>query len=461
MKSCAKKAPWLLSLLCLTALVACFIVPAPCFADAAKIYLNAKEALARKDFAAGVKNYYRLVTFSEIVLTRIIKLQDLEAAREFFENAARSGDRIEQAKLFLALIDRITDNIARAHEQIDLLGQQHPNSLLLAYVKGELHLSQNEVVEADSYFNLILSAAGQSSFAVLTRSLLKFYVGAVGIDPEERRQFLLAAANRNWDLLEIDQAIRFFEIVAHDFPHEQEAFRSLVMIYLDLEDLVKAREVHARWKAANDDLLLVPMTQARFHCACEEYAEAAAILRKLLDAEAENAQMKLMLADCLFNLDDYEGAESLYHELLAVIPRDAGIVHRLKSCLEALGKNDEAIALFESLAAGESGNAWFQLELAELYMKAGNYDQAEVFFDLLSSAENPYTDYAAEMSAQIARYRHEKAIEELAAAERLAAAQREQSLRQAPAVSGSAKPASEKMKEVQVEELKKLMAIYE
>jgi len=454
-------------LLCLMLVLSVVLSPKACFADATAVYLNAREALARKDFAVGVKNYYRLVSFSEIVLSNSIKASDLSTAREFFENAAGNGEKADKARLFLALIDRITGEIGRAHESINSLRQRHPSSLLLAYVKGELHLSQNEVAEADSYFNWILSAGGQSSFAVLTRSLLKFYVSAVGIDQEERRKFLLAAANRNWDLLEIEQSIRFFEIVARDFPHEQEAFRSLVQIYLDMENLEKALEVHQQWQAKNSERLLAPLAQAHFHLALDEYSEAAVILQELLESDAENLALKLALADCLFNLADYERAMPLYQELLVLNQEDVGIVSRLKSCFEALGRTEETIALFESLAADGSTNPWFQLELAELYLKAGDYDQSEIYYDLLSSSENPYSDYAAEMSAQIAQYRHEKALAEYEAAERLAAAQREQTVSETTAVNSSAsagstaQPSTERVREVQVDELKKLMAIYE
>ena len=436
--------------------------PTACLADSTKAYLNAKEALARRDYAIGVKNYYRFVSFSEIVLSNSIKITDLAAAREFFEDASSSGDKSDHAKLFLALIDRITDNVDKAHEQIDFLREQHPRSLLLAYVKGELHLSQNQVAEAKPHFDWILNAAANSSFAVITRSLLDFYAGTDETAGEERKKFLLAAANRNWDLLEIDQAIRFFEIIARDFPHEQEAFKSLVQIYLDLDNTAKAREVYERWKSANTGILLAPVAQANFHCALEEYAEAAGILRKLLAADADNVQLKVILADCLFNLDDYEGALPLYQDLLVISPDDTGVVHRLKTCLAALGKFDETVALFESLAAGGSTNPWFQLELAELYLQAGNYEQSEVYFDLLSSAENPYSDYAAEMSAQIAQYRHEKALEEYEKAERLASAQKDQAAQKTP-VAGSitARPSSDRVREVQVEELRKIMAIYE
>jgi len=454
-------------LLCLMLVLSGVLSPQQCFADTAQVYLNAKEALARKDFASGVKNYYRLVSFSEIVLSNSIKAADLAAAREFFAKAAGAGEKADKARLFLALIDRITGEIGKAHEQVDLLRQQHPDSLLLAYVKGELHLSQNEVAEADSYFNWILSAAGQSSFAVLTRSLLKFYVSAVGIDQDERRTFLLAAANRNWDLLEIDQAIRFFEIVARDFPHEQEAFRSLVQIYLDMDNMEKAVEVFQLWKSVNTARLLAPLAQAHFHLAIDEYAEAIVILQELLASDPENVALKLALADCQFNLADYERALPIYQELLAIDQENVGVVSRLKSCFEALGKTEETIALFESLAADGSTNPWFQLELAELYLKAGDYDQSEIYYDLLSSSENPYSDYAAEMSAQIAQFRHEKALAEYEAAERLVAAQREQTVSETTAVNSSAsagstaQPSTERVREVQVDELKKLMAIYE
>jgi tetratricopeptide (TPR) repeat protein len=447
-------------LLCLMLVLSVFLSPNVCFADATKVYLNAREALSRKDFAVGVKNYYRLVSFSEIVLSNSIKAADLSAAREFFENAAGNDEKADKARLFLALIDRITGEIDRAHEQIDSLRELHPRSLLLAYVKGELHLSQNQVPAARPFFEWVLNAGENSSFATLSRSLLSFYLGAEGIDPEERRKFLLAAANRNWDLLEIEQAIRFFEIAARDFPHEREAFRSLVQIYLDMDNMEKAVEVYQSWKSNNTARLLAPLAQAHFHLAIEEYSEAAVILKELLTSDSENVALKLALADCLFNLADYEKAFPLYQELLAINQEDVGVVSRLKSCFEALGKTDETIAMFESLTTSGSTNPWFQLELAELYLKTGNYDQSEIYYDLLSSSENPYSDYASEMSAQIAQYRHEKALAEYEAAERLAAAQREQTISQATA-GNTALPSTERVREVQVDELKKLMAIYE
>ncbi|MBU1106056.1 MAG: tetratricopeptide repeat protein [Candidatus Riflebacteria bacterium] len=432
-------------------------------ADAANPYLQAIEAFAHNDFASGVKKYYQFVSFSEIILSKQIRISDLEKARQFFTNAALSPEKKEKADLFLALIDRITENWEGAHERIDFLRQSHPRSLVLSYAKGELHLAQHQIKEAQQYLDWIIKAAPDSPFATITRALLSLYEGSENVDAEKRKSVLMAAGYRNWDLLEIDQAIRFFEIVTKDFPSEKEAFKSLVFIYLDLENYNKAREINDSWKKNNKKPLLDPMTQVRLLLANEEYDEATVILNDLVSRDSSNEQAKLMLADCLFSLDKLEPALLLYQEIFPENPGNIGIIQRIKHCMESLGKIDEAVKLFKHLADIEPDNPMIQLDLAELYMLNNDLDQSEVYYDLLSSYDNPYSDYAAEMSAKIAQYRQEKAIAELEEAARLTEAnQRQHNSGDSSGSSTSLQVSvSEDAKEIQIDELKKLMAIYE
>ena len=429
-------------------------------ADRANAYLQAKEAFYQKDFAAGVKRYYRFITFSEIVLSQQIRATDLEQARDFFEHEAQNPANAEKALLFLALIDRITDNWEKAHERADFLRQKHPRSLLLNYIKGEMHLAQNQIKEAKQHLDWILSAADGSPFAEITRKLLEFYLNSGAANPEKRKKFLLAAGYRNWDILETDQAVRFFEMVIEGYPDDPEAWRSLISIYLDRDDLDNVLELDGRWLQNNKTSLLDPMTRVRLHLKNDEFNEAAEIIEKLLEADSGNQAAKMLLADCLFNLNKLEPCLSLYQELLPDNHGNMGIISRLKHCFESLGRLDEAINLFEQLAQEDAENSWIQLELAELYLKVENYDQAEVYFDLLSGFENPYKDYATDMSPRIPVYKQELAQQEL---ERL-----EQSAQTTPVADPPANSApsvtettSEKIKEVQLDELKKLMAIYE
>ena len=425
-------------------------------------YLQAVEAFARKDYPSGVKKYYRFVTFSQIVLSKEIRENDLDEAQAYFDDLARQAENPEKPLLFLALIDRITDNLDRAHARLDSLRQKHPRSLLLAYLKGEVYLAQNQSKEAQQYLDWVLKTAANSPFAEVTRAILKFYTKSGGANPEERKKFLLAAAYRNWDLLEIPQAIRLFEIVASDFPSEPEASRSLVCIFLDLGNMKKAMEINDRWQRSNRLPLLDPMTRVRLLLAEDKYGEAATILEECLHKEADNGSARLLLADCRYNLGNYEPALSLYKELLPQNPKNMGIISRMKECLEILGRTDEALVLFEDLASKESENPWIQLQLADLYLQTGNHDQAEVYFDLLSGSANPYSQYATEMSARIAAYKQDKAREELEKAEQQANSEAEpanatvsENTQQLTAI------AKEKVREVKIEELKKLMAIYE
>ncbi|HNX74217.1 MAG TPA: tetratricopeptide repeat protein [Candidatus Rifleibacterium sp.] len=425
-------------------------------------YLQAVEAFARKDYPSGVKKYYRFVTFSQIVLSKEIRENDLDEAQAYFDDLARQAENPEKPLLFLALIDRITDNLDRAHARLDSLRQKHPRSLLLAYLKGELLLAQNRSKEGRQYLDWVLKTAANSPFAEVTRAILNFYTKSGNADAEKRKKFLLAAAYRNWDLLEIAQAIRLFEIVAGDYPSDPEAFKSLVGIYLDLDNIDKAREINDRWQKSNRQPLLEPMTRVKLLLAEDKYSEAATILEKCLHNGADNGSARLLLADCRYNLGNYELALNLYQELLPQNPGNMGIISRMKECLEILGRTDEALVLFEDLAGKESENAWVQLQLADLYLQTGNHDQAEVYFDLLSGYANPYSRYATEMSAKIAAYKQEKAREKLAEAEQKANSTPDtahtgvsENIQQSGALT------KEKIREVKIEELKKLMAIYE
>ncbi len=423
-------------------------------------YLSAIEAFSRKDFAAGIKKYYRFVSFSEIILSKQIRENDLDEAQVFFEDAARQTKDSEKALLFLVMIDRITENWDRAHARIDTIRQKHPRSLLLAYIKGEIYLAQNQVKEAKPFLDWVLQAAADSPIAKVTRALLGFYLKSESVDAEKRKSFLLAAAFRNWDLLEIDQAIRLFQLVADDFPSEKEAFRSLVCIYLDRNDTTMARAINDRWKSNNKEPLLDPMTLVKLHLAADEYSEAASLLEAMLRADPGNEPARLLLADCLYNLNKFEEALKIYSEILPRLPGNMGVISRLIHCLESFRRYEEAIALLEAQLNQETGNPWIQLELAELYLQTGNHDQAEVYYDLLSGYDNPYTGYAVEMSAKIAQYRQEKAIEELERAEQAKKEAANAAVIDAPSSQTTANT-TEKIKEVQIDELKKLMAIYE
>lgn len=73
------------------------------------------------------------------------------------------------------------------------------------------------------------------------------------------------------------------------------------------------------------------------------YADAAAICKKLIEIEPENARYHAGLGNALYNLEDYEGALAEYNKAAEYKPEDESVHSNIATILEKLGKSEDAL----------------------------------------------------------------------------------------------------------------------
>lgn len=73
------------------------------------------------------------------------------------------------------------------------------------------------------------------------------------------------------------------------------------------------------------------------------YADAAAICKKLIEIEPENARYHAGLGNALYNLEDYEGALAEYNKAAEYKPEDESVHSNIATILEKLGQSEDAL----------------------------------------------------------------------------------------------------------------------
>ena len=103
-----------------------------------------------------------------------------------------------------------------------------------------------------------------------------------------------------------------------------------------------------------------------------------------------------MIADCSYDLDQFEKALTYHDKILEMYPNDEVVLESKIQILEDLNRNDEALSLIEDTHGFVPEDPWVSYDKAWNYIRLGNYYEAEISLQHAIDTD-PNTDFLASM----------------------------------------------------------------
>ncbi|NLI76476.1 MAG: tetratricopeptide repeat protein [Candidatus Riflebacteria bacterium] len=372
------------------------------------LYFQAVEALRSGAAFQGLKKYYKFLLLSDPLLAAPLREHDLRGAAGHFPEPLPGTAPSKEAALALVLLDRLLERWEGGLRRLDALRAAFPTSAVLTFLKGELLLAAGRDDEARRLFAELATLPDPRRLPALARFLLGRHGAGEPPSPTARREFLLKAAARRWDLLDLEGAIAAYQAVIGQFPDHPEAPRALIDLLTQMDRPADAAQVLQEWEDRTGRPLLDPLPLARLRYAQGRFAEAVQVLRPLAAQDPPNALARLLLAECLFQTGGYDEAASWFQKLAAADPGNLGLLQRLAVCLEALGRPGEAATRLGMALERSPDEAPLRQDLAFLLMRMGDLDQAAIQFAFLADSDSPARYEAKKQLAVISRLKLER-----------------------------------------------------
>ncbi|NLI79822.1 MAG: tetratricopeptide repeat protein [Candidatus Riflebacteria bacterium] len=368
-------------------------------------YREARNLLKSGQFGAGVKAYYRFLVRSDRLLSLAVRHQDLAKAREALSLALKNAPQDDKAALLLALVERILAQWDAAWERLDRLGRKFPQSALLTFLRGEFALSRTRGSgnEAQGWFAALKDQPAGVRWAGLAQELLRWYGVGEPPDPGLRKERLLRQAFRHFDLLERAEARQLFELICREFPDDPVAFQALAEQAMEAGQPAEAGRLLDDWRARRATSLLPPLAEARIRFAQGRYRDVVTLLGPVLQREPADEYVKRLLAEGLFQVEDWRPALPLFRELRGADPANPALLQRLAVCLESLGEAEEALQVLQEAVASYPAELFYQGEVARLQERLGRIEEAgKAYSALASTTTGPFQAFMAEKAAEMA-----------------------------------------------------------
>jgi tetratricopeptide (TPR) repeat protein len=241
----------------------------------------------------------------------------------------------------------------------------------------------------DKLQNLAASAAEAQKSGV--PSMITMAKAQIDTDPAGAAKTLLFALAKDsenldgWRALgdaqsaagESDEAIKAYKKVIELAPADADGYISLGTEYLGQEKYEEAeRQLMRGFMLASSpdavDLYNIGLALYRQ----EKTAIAVACCKRALEIEPDE-DTYLLLADCLFDIGDYEQASENYQTAIQYNGQNPHAFVGLGRCQELQGLIDEAIDALESAQRLETDEAEAYASLARCYQQAGDGPKAE------------------------------------------------------------------------------------
>lgn len=372
------------------------------------IYFQALQALEAENHLKGVQLYYRFVVLGGIPVSKTVRAHDLARAMGSFKKEAGEGRNSNRNELGILLIDRIIERFERAEKRLDLLREKHPSSVLLAFLRGELALSRGDETLAMRIFGTMSRLPNPRGFPALADFLLEQRGRGKIHDPAVRRKFFMKLAYRRWDESDFDGAGNMFREIMKEFPQDPEAPRALIELLLQQDMTDEAVKILDGWNGPADEPLIPPLPLARIRYSQGQYEEALALLIPLQEADPQDAYLRLLVAESLYQLNRQAEAAPHFMELARMDPKNQGFLQRLVICTEAAGRRADALPLLEAYVRDNEHDSAMRFELASLLIRLERLTEARLHFNVLREAGNPMQKEALEKIAAIDRSNYEK-----------------------------------------------------
>ncbi|MFZ2957197.1 MAG: tetratricopeptide repeat protein [Candidatus Ozemobacteraceae bacterium] len=373
------------------------------------IYFKALQEFESGSDLKGVQLYYRFILVSDLPLSKAVRVNDLRKAMGHLEADRASGKKVDnKTSLALVLTDRIIERFDQAGKRLDTLRDTYPNSVLLAFIKGELLLTQGEESLAQSVFGTMPPLPNSRVFLALADSILERRGRGKKSDPAVRRGFLMKMAFRNWDAMDFDGAQKVFRSIMSEFPDDREAPQSLVDLLIQTGKADEAMKIVDEWKKAKSESLIAPLPLARINYSLGRFEEVLLLLTPLQKGDPQDMNVKLLMAEALFQTGQIASAAPLFEDLVKADPGNQGFLLRSIACLEPIGRAEDALPPLEAYVKKNQNDFFLRFELASLLMRMGKLEEANFHFTPMNEDGNPFHERAKEQIAIIDNYKSER-----------------------------------------------------
>jgi tetratricopeptide (TPR) repeat protein len=178
-------------------------------------------------------------------------------------------------------------------------------------------------------------------------------------------------------------------------PDNDEALVTLAGLYSDHGQTKQAAELLERASAHNQHPRLLAMLGKSYEDN-RDYAKAVEVLRRALEQDKDNAELKSMLAQNLMKTDQLDEALKLLQEVAAADPQDPGTFLNLGKIYREKGQYPKALDSFKKAQALQPDSLDITYNLALLHETQGSYEEAirllkKLLDDTAHPDNTPYT----------------------------------------------------------------------
>jgi tetratricopeptide (TPR) repeat protein len=214
----------------------------------------------------------------------------------------------------------------------------------------------------------------------------------------------------------LTKAIAIYKKITKLAPEEMRPIERLADLYVQQGVMSEARPIY--------------LQMAEMHQKAHRPQQAVGLLRKLLDAEPDNARVQSRLADLLvstgqsadaanvlriaaqqvFRRGDHAEALKLIDRTLKLDAADTASLALRARVLAASGKHSEAVQMLESLNDAEAGGETSSL-LVELHVESGELEQAGALVEKIYASEPKHFTLVQQVAAALVdRGEYERAL---------------------------------------------------
>jgi HemY protein len=179
-----------------------------------------------------------------------------------------------------------------------------------------------------------------------------------------------------------DRGKALFERAIKLRPNEPTAYEQLGILYLQLNDAAKAREVLETGLARARDSkpsILFYVNLSRAYRALKLSAESIGIIRRGLAEAGDQFELYDALGVALGDAGNYEEAVTAFHRAIAINPNDPNANYNLSQALLVLHRLDEALAAIRRCLFLQPTYPRALLMLGKAEMDSGRWESAEQY----------------------------------------------------------------------------------
>lgn len=157
-----------------------------------------------------------------------------------------------------------------------------------------------------------------------------------------------------------------YEEVLKSDPENIDALSGLAMVLADVGDTAKAADLLKKVAEKSPNLRTLTQLAAAYE-QMREYKLAGQTLKRAVEMQPENNELRREYANILTQAEDYEAALAAYEEVVKEEPKDAGSLLRISQLHMQLGHADKAMEAHKKAAALEPNNLEIRYNAVGLY----------------------------------------------------------------------------------------------